>query len=282
MKLLTNFCCGAALAGVLLTGSAGAEAYAPGTFSFKPLNVNIASFTLRKNLKDMRFATIGTQANGNNVQVNHDGAAFHAPLSFGFAECDRGGYGYGAEAGYVVGADTEIFARGGFNRETPSGQFVVGDMSLRFKARTNYGFALGLRKYVDMKSVWKPFFGFAGGFVRQGDANATVFAHGRRSGAGVEFDNVSHGNYRIQRSITNYNLELAAGTDYEFTKNISMTFSVGMRYHTRSNRINSITTPQVVVQIPVANITVPSRTLTIKDNKQRWHFPVTVSLKIKL
>ncbi len=280
IRLSRGFFVGSTLISLLGASPLSAEAYAPGTFTFKPFNVNLGNYALGFRQPDSKIITAGIDPlTQTSIPVNLKENVYRSPVNFGFAESDRNGYGYGVEAGYVIGWDTEIYGRIGMNRQRGTGKFLVGDYSFRFQHRDNYGFALGARHYLDFQSSWKPFFGANMGLTKQGSANAKIYGHHPFNGFYADKDQFI-GKYRLAKSSTLINFEISAGTDYAFTKRLALSLSIGLRYAQRGGGST--------VQIPAFTPTnpfpfpLPARSVTYADNKQHWYVPITASLKFML
>jgi hypothetical protein len=279
LHFLSKFSIPFFLVSTFYSSAASADAYAPGTFTFKPLNINVSSFSGGFTAQDSKFISTGLNATTGTVfplvpeirTIKTD--AYRTTLPFGFSESDRNGIGYGVEMGYVIGRDWEAFGRAGYSHERPMPRFTVGNRSYDFHERNNYGLSLGVRHYIDMESAWKPFFAAALGFVSQGQTKARIYGHALLS------NNPNNdpllGNYRLLKAKALLSCELAIGTDYAFNKNWALSASVAVRYNQRggSNVINTpgFFSPQLGPFPPQADI--------YADNKQRWYIPVTLSLK---
>jgi hypothetical protein len=243
-------------------------AYAPGTFSIKPINFNFGSFAFGFKHQDSQLSSLTSQP-VSTIKTD----AFKRPVNFGFAESDRNGVGYAFELGYVIKNDWEFFARAGYCREAGNGAFHFGINTIKFQDRDNYGFSFGPRKYFDFQSPWKPFVQAAAGLTIQGDTKANIAWH-NPAGFGIATD-IYIREYKLAKQSTLFNFELGLGTDYTFTDYFALSLSVALRYNQRGGGST--------VAIPGNNTSflfpVPPTTLTYRDNKQHWYVPITLSLK---
>jgi len=262
-----------------------ADPYAPGTLTIKPLNFNFSTFGIGFRQKDSQFNVPGlllpnvSPPNATSILIRGKENAYRSPLNFGFQESDRNGIGYGAEIGYLVAQNWEIFGRAGYCHQRPNGRILFGNLSFNFKSRNNYGFAVGTRLYFDFDSKWRPFVAAALGFTQQGKAKATINAHSPYTAFSSKTD-VPIGNYTLAKSKMLASFELNVGIDYAFTSNIAMTFNAGLRYNQRAGG-STFTTPATLTTYPFPFL-VPATTGTYKDHKQHWYIPVTVSLKFMI
>jgi opacity protein-like surface antigen len=270
---------GLVLATLGSSSPAQADAYAPGTFTFKPINANIASYIFRRKSTDSVItANAFNFVTGITTAFRLPTPAFRSPLSFGFHESDRNGTGYGVEMGYVIGWDWEIFGRAGYSRERGLERFLVGNNSFDFKTRNNYGLSLGARHYFDLDSAWKPFIALAAGYTSQGETKAQINAHSALS-ENISLD-PSLGTYKLLKRQNLFSFELSAGTDYVFNKNWALTCTVALRYNQRGGS-STVNTPGFLVMTPGLPFPfpVPAGPVKYADHKQRWYIPVTFSLK---
>jgi opacity protein-like surface antigen len=258
-----------------------AAAYAPGTFTFKPINVNMASLTMGLEAKDSFIVSEGINFLNPAAPVNMRVPVnvYRSPMPFGFNECDRNAIGYGVEMGYVIGRDVEVFGRAGYSHERPKARFIVADRSFEFKPRNNYGLSLGARYYINLESAWKPFLSVSAGYTSQGETKAQIYAHSPLALSNIEFDQ-SIGIYKLLKQQNLFSFELSAGTDYAFNKNWALSCSVALRYNKRGGS-SSINTPGALSTVPGVPFPVqlPPRVVSYSDHKQQWYIPVTVSLK---
>ena len=239
-------------------------AYAPGTFSIKPINVSFSNLTFGKRRQDSFLATPSSKTI-NNIKTD----VFNKAVDLGFAESDRNGVGYGIELGYLIMNDWEFFARGGYCREEGHASFSFGSATLKFKNRHNYGFSFGPRKYFDFQSPWKPFVQAAAGFTVQGQTKALISWH-KPPQADVPISI-----FQLAKRKTLFNFEFGLGTDYAFTDYVALSFNVVVRYNQRDGgSFNNIPG-----NFTAFHPSVLPTTLTYKDDKQRWCVPFTFSLK---
>lgn len=261
-----------------------AEAYAPGTISFKPLNVNVTNYTFGLTGKDSRFRSTGftyiPDFNVREVTFDRKINVFRSPASWGFNEGDRNGNSYGVELGYLFGMDWEIFGRVGFCRERGKGAFYAGDQLYTFRTRNDYGLSLGVRHYVDMDSNWKPFLAVAFGWVSQGKTKARVKAHSPFA-AFPEQDTVVFGDYTLLKHQNLFTFELSAGTDYVFHPNWALSTYIAVRYNQRGGS-QTTSYPAAFTEFNGIPFPLPPREMKYSDNKQRWYIPLVVSLKCML
>lgn len=250
--------------------SSYAEVYPAGTFSVKPININFSSFTFGLREPDSKISSEGRSPRTGVLETtNFRDDVYKTPLSLGFHESDRNGYGYGIELGYVIGWNTEILLRAGASREKGKKIISIAERTFDFDARNNYGFALGARKYFDCDKTWRPFIGVVAGFTVQGATKALVREHNPFTF--LLYNDPAIGKFTLLKQKTLYNFEVHAGTDYLFNETWALTFNVGLRYGQRGGS-SSITTPGLV--------TTPARVVNYMDNRDRWFVPITVSLKI--
>jgi hypothetical protein len=255
-----------------------AVAYEAGMFTFKPLNVNIASINRGFRSPDSRFKATGLDATSGTVFPFFDQtrrlheSAFRTTVPLGFSESDRNAVAYGIEMGYLVYGNCEVFGRVGYSHERPMPRFTVGDRSYDFNARNNYALSLGLRHYMNTDSAWKPYLAAAFGFVSQGETKAKIYGHSLF--ANDPKSDPFIGKYKLLKRKALFSFELSLGTDYILNKNWALSASVAVRYNQRAGS-TVINTPGVMTMFGP----LPPRSDHYADSKQRWYIPVTVSLK---
>lgn len=119
------------------------SSYKQGTFTIKPLTINISTLTHKHTKNDSRI-------NGFEIDA-------YATRGFGLNHPTRNGLSYSIELGYFPLKNFEIFVRPSYTYEKGIGTvwvapaFDLTNRSLAFKSRSTYGGSVGGRKYFDIE-----------------------------------------------------------------------------------------------------------------------------------
>lgn len=248
------------LASIPLTGNQKALAAngKEGSFTVKPVNVNMSSIT---------FERRKTSAHINGHRTN----AFRSGFGLAANRPAQNGSGYDLELGYYLKSYLELFTIVGFSNERPIKKMLIRDLNvpmsnllMNFKRRYSFGMTMGFRYYWETTSKWLPFVGAGVGVIILNKTKADVYDSSTFLPT-PPFQSL--GKATLQRRKTLFDGRLMGGVDYQFSETFSLTLATGLQYHPRSKKTTSHT---------------GGRKITYRDNWNKLSIPFMVSLKITL
>ncbi len=222
----------------------------PWTITIKPLSVNFSAVTFGMSKKSLRV-------NDSDIDPYRS--------SFGYltSRSQRAAVGYDLELGLMLTSNIEIFTNLGFSYERPFEKvsfFLPGTpnaFSVDFKARRSFEVSLGGRYYWNLDNRWYPFVGLMGTGIIQEPIKSEAFRGGPPN-------YISLGNFTFLDRTTLWGGAIQGGADYHFTENVSLSFSMSLRYTPRTSR---------------KSIVINGSQLSSRENRSLWSLPTIVSLK---
>lgn len=190
--------------------------------------------------------------------------------SFGYLsnQGDGATVAYDFELGIMATSNIEVFTIIGVSYEHPFSDVLLPlsdgsrrTLAFNFKPRWNSQVSLGGRYYWNTEKPWFPFVGFMGTVRFQGNVKSDVL------NATTPTNRSFIGPLTLQGRKTLWGGTLQAGADYQFTKWLSLSLSLGLQYTSRSN---------------VTVTSIDGREIRTRSNRNVITVPVVASLKVTL
>lgn len=226
-----------------------AECYEEGTFSVKPISINLSTMMDGYRKKNARIDGFP-----EDPYRGRYGRIFHRGRNMGV--------GYDLELGYFLFTNIELCSILSYISERGNNissiQHGATTFAYRFRTRKDAGILLGGRYFWTIeKSKWLPFVSVMGGITSQGATKTKITNNGTGAILGV---------FKLQKRKTLGDVLLQAGADYRINECFALTFVAGAEYTNRDKQH----------QTPIPGFT----PVFYKDNFNRWTFPIQISLRI--
>jgi outer membrane protein W len=212
----------------------------------------------------VNFSAVTFGMTKKNLRVNDfDVDPYRSSFGYLTSRSERAGVGYDLELGLMLTNNIEVFTNLGFSYERPFEKLILvrppfNPLYFDFKARRSFEVSLGGRYYWNLDNRWYPFVGIMGTGIIQEPIKSEAFSKPNR----VNY--ISLRNFTLLDRTMLWGGAIQGGADYQFTQNVSLSFSVSLRYTPRTSR---------------KSIVVNGFQLSSRENRSLWSLPAIVSLK---